>query len=117
MDLVIKNGTVVTGGVSFRADVGIEGEIVKQIGHGIGPSRRQIDATGKYLLPGGVDVHTHVDVELMGHRSVDDFYSGTVAAACGGVTTIVDYALPEPGQSIEESVRAWEKKAGATKPL
>ena len=48
----------------------------------------------------------------MGHRSVDDFYSGTVAAACGGVTTIVDYALPEPGQSIEDSVRAWEKKAG-----
>ena len=62
MDLVIKNGTVVTGGVSFRADVGIEGANVKQIGHGSGPSRRQIDAPGKYLLPGGVDVHTHVDV-------------------------------------------------------
>ena len=111
MDLVIRNGTVVTAGEIAQADVGIEAGKVKQIGQGLGPAAREIDATDNYLFPGGVDVHTHVDIELMGHRSVDDFYSGTVAAACGGVTTIVDYALPEAGQSIQGSVEAWEEKA------
>lgn len=111
MDLVIRNGTVVTAGDVTQADVGIEGGKVKQIGVGLPPAAKEIDATGKYLFPGGVDVHTHVDFELLGNRSVDDFYSGTVAAACGGVTTIVDYALPEPGQSIQGSVEAWQKKA------
>lgn len=90
MDLVIRNGTVVTVGDIAQADVGIEAGKVKQIGQGLGPAAKEIDATNKYLFPGGVDVHTHVDVELLGHQSVDDFYSATVAAACGGVTTIVD---------------------------
>ncbi len=111
MDLIIRNGTVVTAGEISQADVGIEGGKVKQIGQGLGPAAKEIDATDKYLFPGGVDVHTHVEIELMGHRSIDDFYSGTVSAACGGVTTIVDYALPEPGQSIQSSVEAWQKKA------
>ncbi len=111
MDLVIRNGTIVTSGDITQADVGIEGGKVKQIGQGLGPAAREIDATGKYLFPGGVDVHTHVDFELLGNKSVDDFYSGTAAAACGGVTTIVDYALPEPGQSIQGSIEAWQKKA------
>ena len=111
MELVIRNGTIVTAGEIAQADVGIEAGKVKQIGQGLGPAAKEIDATDKYLFPGGVDVHTHVDIELMGHQSVDDFYSGTVAAACGGVTTIVDYALPEPGQSIQASVEAWQKKA------
>lgn len=111
MDLIIRNGTVVTAGDIAQADVGVEGGKVKQIGQGLGPAARAIDATGKYLFPGGVDVHTHVDFELLGNRSVDDFYSGTAAAACGGVTTIVDYALPEPGQSIQGSIETWRKKA------
>ena len=111
MDLIIRNGTVVTHGDIYQADVGIEGGKVKQIGQGLGPADKTIDATGKYLFPGGVDVHTHVDFELLGNRSVDDFYSGTAAAACGGVTTIVDYALPEHGQSIQGSIEAWQKKA------
>ena len=111
MDLIIRNGTVVTHGDIYQADVGIEGGKVKQIGQGLGPAAKAIDAGGKYLFPGGVDVHTHVDFELLGNRSVDDFYSGTVAAACGGVTTIVDYALPEHGQSIQGSIEAWQKKA------
>ena len=111
MDLVIRNGTVVTASDIAQADVGVEGGKIKHIGQGLGPAATEIDASGKYLFPGGVDVHTHVDIELMGYRSVDDFYSGTVAAACGGVTTIVDYALPETGQSIQGSVEAWEEKA------
>jgi dihydropyrimidinase len=111
MDLIIRNGTIVTASDITHADVGIEGGKVKQIGQSLGPAAHEIDATGKYLFPGGVDVHTHVDFELLGNRSVDDFYSGTAAAACGGVTTIIDYALPEPGQSIQGSVEAWQKKA------
>ncbi len=111
MDLVIRNGTVVTAGEISQTDVGIEGGVIRQLGHGFGPATREIDANGKYLFPGGVDVHTHVDFELLGNRSVDDFYSGTAAAACGGITTIVDYALPEPGQSIQGSIEAWQKKA------
>lgn len=111
MDLVIRNGTIITTGEISRADVGIEGGKVKQIGQGLGPAAKEVDARGKHLFPGGVDVHTHVDFELLGNRSVDDFYSGTAAAACGGVTTIVDYALPEPRQSIQGSDEAWQKKA------
>ncbi len=114
MDLVIRNGTVITSGDISQSDVGIEAGLVKQIGQigmDLGPTAKEIDAKGCYLFPGGVDVHTHVDVELMGHRSIDDFYSGTVSAACGGVTSIIDYALPEPGQSIQASVEAWQKKA------
>jgi len=111
MDLLIRNGTIVTAGEISQADVSIEAGRVKQIGQGLGPAAREIDAAGKLLFPGGVDAHTHVDFELLGHRSADDFYSGTVAAACGGVTTIVDYALPEPGQSIQGSIEAWQQKA------
>jgi dihydropyrimidinase len=111
MDLIIRNGTVVTAGETFQADIGIEGGKIKQLGHGLGPAAKEIDAGGKYLLPGGVDVHTHVDLKLLGHQSVDDFYSGTVAAACGGVTTIVDYAMPETGQSIQGSIESWTEKA------
>ncbi|MGE0685068.1 MAG: dihydropyrimidinase, partial [Candidatus Binatia bacterium] len=70
MDLVIRNGTVVTAGDVTQADVGIEGGKVKQIGTGLPPAAKEIDATGKYLFPGGVDVHTHVDFELLGNRSV-----------------------------------------------
>jgi dihydroorotase-like cyclic amidohydrolase len=96
---------------TFQADVGIEGGKIKQLGQGLGPAAKEIDASGKYLIPGGVDVHTHVDLKLMGHQSDDDFYSGTVAAACGGVTTIVDYAMPEAGQSIRGSIESWIEKA------
>ena len=70
-----------------------------------------IDAGGKYLFPGGVDAHTHVDFSLLGRQGVEDFYSGTSAAAAGGVTTIIDYALPEPGQTIQGNLEAWQKKA------
>lgn len=111
MDLIIRNGTVVTASDMYQADVGIEAGKVKHIGQGLGPAAKEIDAKGKYLFPGGVDVHTHVDVTLMGQRTADDFYSGTVAAACGGVTTIVDYAFPERGQSIQGSIEAWQQKA------
>ena len=111
-DLVLKNGTVVTAGDVFQADIGISGGIVKQIGFDLGPGREEIDVTGHYLLPGAVDAHTHVDAEFQGVQSREDFYSGTVAAACGGVTTILDYAIPTPGQTPLETVEVWKAKAG-----
>ncbi len=111
MDLILQGGTIVTASETYEADLGIAGGTIKQIGRELGPAGRTIDVSGKYLFPGGVDVHTHVEFELLGFETVDDFHSSTVAAACGGVTTIVDYALPEPGQTLMEAVETWNKRA------
>ncbi len=111
MDLLLTGGTVVTAGDTFAADVGIEGGRIARLGFDLGPAAREIDVSGLYLLPGAVDVHTHVDVEFQGLQSVEDFHSGTVAAACGGVTTLIDYALPGPGQAPLETIQAWHAKA------
>jgi len=111
MDLVLRNGTVVNARETFVGDVGIEGGRIKRVGLDLGPAKREVDCTGKLLFPGGVDVHTHADISLNGMQSADDFYSATVAAACGGVTTIIDYAFPEPGQSLMSAVNAWIEKA------
>ena len=111
MDLLLKNGTIVNAHETFVGDVGIEGGKIKRVGFDLGPARSEVDCAGKFLFPGGVDVHTHADISLNGMHSADDFHSATVAAACGGVTTIIDYAFPEPGQSLIGAVSAWIKKA------
>ena len=111
MDLILRGGTVVTAGDTFDADIGIEGGKIARLGFDLSPAQREIDVSGLYLLPGAVDVHTHVDVEFQGLQSVEDFHSGTVAAACGGVTALIDYALPGPGQTPLETIRAWHAKA------
>lgn len=76
MDLIIRNSAIVTASDTIQADVGIEGGQVKQIGQGLGPAAREIDASGKYLFPGGVEVHTHVDFELLGNKTEQSFQSG-----------------------------------------
>jgi dihydropyrimidinase len=112
MDLILRNGTVVTATDRVSADVGIEGGLVKQIGLGLaGPAAREIDVTGRYLFPGGVDAHTHVECELLGAHTIDDFYSSTLQAACGGVTTIIDYVLAAPGQPLLEGLEQWNRMA------
>ena len=111
MDLILKGGTVITAYETYDADIGIENGKIKRIGEDLGAAGREIDVSGKFVFPGGVDVHTHVDFELMGHKTIDDFHSSTVQAACGGVTTIVDYALPEPGQTLFDCLEAWNAKA------
>ncbi|MDA0229897.1 MAG: dihydropyrimidinase [Proteobacteria bacterium] len=111
MDLILRNGSIVTHAEEFIADIGIEGGKIKQIGHKLGPAAREIDVSGKYLFPGGVDAHTHVDFELMGKRTIDDFHSSTVQAACGGVTTVIDYVFPAPGQTLMQAVESWKAKA------
>lgn len=98
MDTLIKNGKIVSAEATYTADILIRDEIVCAIGkdlehafHLKEENTKIIDATGKYVLPGGVDVHTHMDLQAGACRAVDDFYDGTVAAACGGTTSIVDH--------------------------
>jgi len=79
MDVILRNGTVVTANDVYDADIGIEDGVVKRIGSQLpGPARREIDAKGKLLIPGGVDVHTHCETNLMGEDTIDDWYSSSV---------------------------------------
>ena len=97
MRTIIQNGTIVSDTAAFRADLLLEDGVVKAVGAGLSvPDAQVIDASGKYVLPGAVDVHTHMDLQAGAHRAVDDFYTGTVAAACGGTTTIVDHMASAP---------------------
>src|SRR5690242_14709847 len=110
-ELVVRGGTVVTATDTLRADVGVDGGQVTALAPALPAGRREIDAAGLLVLPGGVDVHTHLDADVGGLRSVDDFESGTAAAACGGVTTICDYAWQARGRSLTAAVEAWKAKA------
>src|SRR5437667_1631056 len=110
-ELVVRGGTVITATDRFEADVGVRAGRVAAIAEALPPADREIDARGLLVLPGGVDVHTHLDVEVGGVRTADDFESGTAAAACGGVTTICDYAWQGRGQSLTGAVEAWKGKA------
>jgi dihydropyrimidinase len=99
-DLVIKNGTIVTAEASYRADIGIAGERIAAIGQGLNGAR-QINAEGRLVTPGAIDAHVHMQMALGGGIvSSDDFFSGTRAAAFGGTTTIIDFAEPQPAQSL-----------------
>src|SRR5678810_550045 len=115
MSLLIKHGTVVTATDLYQGDVLIEGEKITAIGTSLDAAakgaERVIDATGKYLLPGGIDVHTHLDMPFGGTTSADDFESGTIAAAHGGTTTIVDFAIQYRGQTLHHAWETWMKKA------
>ena len=92
MKKLIKNGMIATENGIFRGDILIDGEKIIGIGSDISTDGAEIiDASGKYVLPGAVDVHTHMDLDVGMARAIDDFYDGTVAAACGGTTTIVDH--------------------------
>jgi dihydropyrimidinase len=112
MNLLIKNGTIVTATDQYVGDVLIEGEKITTIGTALTmPADRVIDATGKYVLPGGIDVHTHMDMPFGGTTSADDFESGTIAAAFGGTTTIVDFAIQYRGERLHDAFETWSKKA------
>lgn len=94
-DLVIKNGTIVTAEASYRADVAIEGERIAAIGRNLA-AHKEIDATGKLVTPGAVDIHVHLQLPLPGVVSADTFFTGTRAAALGGTTTVVDFVHSGP---------------------
>ena len=112
MRTLIKNGTVVTASDRYSGDVLIEDEQIAVIGAALDvPANTVIDASGKYVLPGGIDVHTHLDMPFGGTTSADDFESGTIAAAFGGTTTVVDFAIQYRGQTLHHAWDAWMKKA------
>src|SRR5262245_16898677 len=112
MRTLIKNGTVVTAVDEYRGEVLVEDEKIAVIGSTLDlPADKIIDATGKYVLPGGIDVHTHLDMPFGGTTSADDFETGTRAAAFGGTTSIVDFAIQYRGQRLHDAWAAWAKKA------
>ncbi len=135
MDTIIRGGTVVTAGDRYVADIGIEDGVITQIGRdlladteplsgGVTVERagsrvtpagdgvpQVIDATGCYVIPGAIDAHVHLDMPFGGTMTSDDYASGTVAAACGGVTTVVDYCLQSVGHPPTEAVEQWHRKA------
>src|SRR5574344_1309714 len=101
MDLLIKNGTLVTAKESFKADIAIKDGKITAIGKNLECSAEQVvDATGKLVLPGAIDAHTHMAMPFGGTVSADSYLAGTRAAACGGVTTIFDYPVQHKGETI-----------------
>src|SRR5476649_853342 len=112
MTILIKHGTIVTATDKYQGDVLVEGEKITVIGSSLTMTAdRVIDATGKYLFPGGIDVHTHLDMPFGGSMSSDDFETGTIAAAYGGTTTVVDFAIQYHGQTLHHAWETWMKKA------
>ncbi len=114
MALIIKNGTIYTASDSYRADILAEGEKITHIAGKItaGKGDEVIDASGLEIYPGAIDVHTHLDMPFMGTVTADDFESGTIAAACGGTTALIDFATPAKGQPLGDAIKLWHKKAG-----
>jgi len=113
MGLLIRNGSVVSAEKTLAADVLIEAGTIKEVRAGIpaDPAHEVLDATGMLLLPGGVDAHTHLDMPFGGTTSSDDFETGTRAAAIGGTTTLVDFAIQARGAKMRDALDTWWKKA------
>jgi dihydropyrimidinase len=114
MRTLISNGTIVTADGSYAADVLIDGEKIAQIGASLGgtvTADETVDAKGRYVIPGGIDVHTHMELPFGGTFAKDTFETGTRAAAFGGTTTIVDFAVQSRGKSLREGLDAWHAKA------
>ena len=114
MRTLITNGTIVTAEGSYPADVLIDGETIAAIGTGLAgmtQADETVDAAGKYVIPGGIDVHTHMELPFGGTFAKDTFETGTRAAAFGGTTSIVDFAVQSRGGSLREGLDAWHAKA------
>ncbi|MDB3936070.1 amidohydrolase family protein [Granulosicoccus sp.] len=112
MDLIIKNGTVVTAGDSIVVDVGIKNGKVAQLGGELGDATKTIDAKGLYVMPGGIDSHVHISQPSGdGIVMADDFESGTRSALFGGNTMIMPFCLQESGQTLREAIDAYRQKA------
>jgi len=117
MSVLFKSGLVVTSTGSYTADVYVEGDKIKAIGNNLDYKADEVvEAAGKYILPGAIDPHTHLQMPFMGTYAQDDYETGTVAAACGGITTVVDFDLQQKGESILECVerkKSWAEGKAA----
>ena len=110
MSKVIKGGTIVTADREWKSDILIEGEIIKQIGNNLAGDE-VVDAEGAYVIPGGIDPHTHLEMPFMGTTAAETFESGTWAAAVGGTTMLVDLCLPGEDGSLVNAVNEWHRKS------
>src|SRR5712675_636616 len=112
MGILIRNGTVVTADRVEKADVLMEGSTIREVRAQLDPAGHTVvDATGLFVLPGGIDAHTHMDMPFGGTVSADDFLTGTRAAAIGGTTTIVDFAIQAKGTRMRDALDIWRAKA------
>src|SRR5579863_10372549 len=112
-DTVIKNGTIVTANDTFASDLGLTNGRIAAIADALPVENagKVIDAAGRLVMPGGVDVHTHLDMPFAGTVSSDDFETGTIAAAYGGTTTLIDFAVQTKGHSLRQAFETWMRKA------
>ncbi|MBJ2154900.1 dihydropyrimidinase [Variovorax sp. IB41] len=112
LDLVVRNARVATASDTFDSDIGIRDGRIVQLGLGLPPGRQEIDAAGRYVTPGGVDAHCHLDQPMEPPvRMADDFDTGTRAAACGGTTTVIPFAAQHKGQSLRAAVLDYHQRA------
>ncbi|NOU68572.1 dihydropyrimidinase [Paenibacillus sp. LMG 31461] len=112
MAKLIKNGTIVTATDHYQGDILIEDGLITGIGLNLSREGAEIvDVTGKYVFPGGIDPHTHLDMPFGGTVTADDFETGTIAAAFGGTTTVIDFCLTNKGKPLSQSVQTWHQKA------
>ncbi|WP_028354155.1 dihydropyrimidinase [Bordetella petrii] len=111
-DLTIRNGRISTASDTFHADIGVRDGVIAALGPGLPPGRRDIDAAGRWVLPGGIDSHCHVEqLSGMGIMCADDFYSATVSAAFGGTTCIIPFAAQHRGDKLPEVVADYARRA------
>lgn len=109
---LVKNGTIVTASDRYAADIYIEKGVITLIGQGLSlPADTVVDASGMLVMPGGIDVHTHLDMPFGGTTSSDDFETGTIAAAHGGTTTLIDFAIQNFGEGLYPAFDGWMKRA------
>jgi dihydropyrimidinase len=109
MSVLIKNGTIVTAERSYRADLYCDNGLISEIGKNLAPpsGARVIDAEGQYVMPGGIDPHTHMELPFMGTVASESFYTGTAAGAAGGTTMIIDFVIPDPQENLLSAYQKW----------
>src|SRR6201995_2203968 len=115
MSVLIKNARIITATDDYVADIFIQGESISAIGKNLDvKADKVIDATGKLVMPGGIDPHVHLDMPFMGTFSSDSYETGTRAALYGGTTTVIDFILQKQGHSLQEAFDEWNGRANGT---
>ena len=118
MSVLIKGGRIVTAADDYTGDVFVENGTISLLGESLDVAAdKTIDATGKYVIPGAIDPHTHIELPFGGTVTCDDFTSGTVAAAFGGTTSLIDFCFQMPGQTFAEALETWHEKIDRCKPV
>src|SRR4051812_32605948 len=112
MSILINNGRIITASEDYIADIFIEGETISTIGKNLSVSADEvIDAKGKYIFPGSIDPHVHLDMPFMGTSSSDSYESGTLAALHGGTTMVIDFILQTQKKSLHHALEQWQGRS------